>query len=103
MSKQLPLNSFITQATNKQLQKRTGGIPTVWTEDELNEMRSIANEVKLGNFSRSQALEIYKEARKAGNILGNIRPNKSPTAFKNKLSEVIRESETKELNPEMKS
>lgn len=97
MSKQLPVNAFISQATTKQLQKKTGGIPTVWTDTELDELKSVAKEVMLGSFSRSQALEIYKEARKAGNTLGNIRANKSPTAFKNKLSEVIRQLKSEKI------
>jgi len=89
-NQQLPVNTFMTQATNKQLQKKTGGIPTVWTETEMEDLRVIAEGVAIGNYSQSQAVASYREARKTGKVLGNIRPNKSPTAFKQKLSELLR-------------
>ena len=91
MSVSLPINAFITQATAKQLEKKAGGVPTVWTEKELEDLRVIAHDVAIGNFSRLQALKSYAEARKSGKTLGNIRPNKSPTAFKLKLSKLVRE------------
>lgn len=91
MSTTMPVAAFINLSTQKQLKKRTGGVKTVWTEAELADLRKIAYEVSIGNFSRSQALKDYREARKSGKNIGAIRPNKSPTAFKLRLSEMLRE------------
>ena len=88
----VPLNSFITLVTNSQLQKKgAGGRRTYWDDNEIKDMKMLAQHVVIGNYSSTQIQSMYKEQRAKGHTIGSLRANKSPTAFKKKLNALIKE------------
>ena len=88
----IPVNSFITLVTNSQLQKKgAGGRRTYWDPNEMREMKLLANQVVVGNYSASQLVRMYKDQRSKGNTIGSLRANKSPTAFKKKLNSLVQQ------------
>lgn len=88
----IPVGNFINLVTNSQLKKKSmGGRRTHWTPQEEADMKALAQQVVIGNYSASQIVRMYKEQRVRQNTIGSLRANKTPTAFKKKLNKIIHE------------
>lgn len=88
----IAVNNFITMVTNSQLQKKgSGGRRTHWTDRELADMKQIAEQVVIGNYSSAQVVKFYKEQMTNKHTIGSLRANKTPTAFRKKLNQIVRE------------
>lgn len=92
----IQVGNFINMVTNSQLQKKgAGGRRTHWTDQELKDMKEMAEHVVIGNYSATQIIKFYKEQRALKNTVGSLRANKTPTAFKKKLNKLIQEMRQK--------
>lgn len=61
----------------------------VWTDKEEADMKLIAEQVLIASYSQAEALNNFKAMHKAGRTVGAIRPNKTPTAFRDKLKAMV--------------
>ena len=88
----IAISSFINRTSTSQLQKESmGGRKTHWSAQEENDMRHIAKAVIENEFSQVEALKQFKQLHANKNTIGSLRPNKTPTAFRDKLARVVKE------------
>ena len=88
----IAVGSFIQMVTNSQLQKKgAGGRRTHWNDQELADMKALAEQVVIGNYSATQVCKFYKEQKARNHTIGSLRANKSPTAFRKKLNKLVQQ------------
>ena len=88
----ISVDDFIDKTASMQNENAiSGGKQVYWAPSEVVDMRAIGMAVLDGEFSQASALKRFKWEKIHNRKIGSINPNKSSTAFRDKLSLVVKD------------